>query len=108
FIKRGAANTTLATAFNNLPQNKGDVSEPAGASINAANLLPGNRTHFRYQGSLTTPPCTEGIRWYVMRTPIEMSDAQIAAFQNLAGLNPSARPLQPVNGRTVLKHLDLL
>ena len=108
FIKRGAANTALATAFNNLPQSKGDVSQPAGASINAAHLLPGNLTHFRYQGSLTTPPCTEGIRWYVMRTPIEMSDAQIATYQNLPQLNPSARPLQPVNGRTVLKHLDLL
>ncbi len=108
FIKRGAVNQALATAFNNLPQNEGDVSQPLGAVINAANLLPYNRTHFTYSGSLTTPPCTEGIRWYVMQTPIEMSDAQIAAYQVVPGLNPSARPLQPVNGRSVLKHLDLL
>lgn len=108
FIKRGAENQALATAFRNLPQNEGDVSKPLGAVINAADLLPRNRTHFRYQGSLTTPPCTEGIRWYVMRTPIEMSDAQISAYQLLPQLNPSARPLQPVNGRLVLKHLDLL
>ncbi|HZI14416.1 MAG TPA: carbonic anhydrase family protein [Myxococcus sp.] len=108
FIRRGAANMALATAFNNLPQSKGDVSAPAGAFINAGDLLPRNRTYFRYPGSLTTPPCSEGIRWYVMQTPIEMSDAQIAAFQNLAGLNPSARPLQPLNGRTPLKHVDLL
>jgi carbonic anhydrase len=108
FIKRGATNQALSIAFNNLPQNEGDVSQPFGSVINAATLLPRNRTHFRYAGSLTTPPCTEGIRWYVMQTPIEMSDAQIAAYQSLAGLNPSARPLQPVNGRTILKHLDLL
>lgn len=108
FIKRGATNLALATAFNNLPQSAGSVSAPAGAFINAGDLLPRNRTHFRYAGSLTTPPCTEGIRWYVMQTPIEMSDAQIAAFQNLAGLNPSARPLQPLNGRSIHKHLDLL
>ncbi|HEX5749332.1 MAG TPA: carbonic anhydrase family protein [Archangium sp.] len=108
FIKRGAENQALATAFRNLPQNKGDVSQPLGAVINAENLLPRNRTHFMYPGSLTTPPCTEGIRWYVMRTPIEMSDAQIAAYQQLPQLNPSARPLQPVNGRVILKHLDLL
>ena len=108
FIKRGARNTALGAAFDNLPQNEGDVSQPANATINAAHLLPSNRTHFRYDGSLTTPPCSEGIRWYVMRTPIEMSDAQIAAYQSLAGLNPSARPLQPVNGRGILKHLDLL
>ncbi len=108
FIKRGAENQALATAFRNLPRNEGDVSQPLGAVINAESLLPRNRTHFLYSGSLTTPPCTEGIRWYVMRTPIEMSDAQIAAYQSLTGLNPSARPLQPVNGRTILKHLDLL
>jgi carbonic anhydrase len=108
FIKRGAENQALATAFRNLPQNKGDVSQPLGAVINASTLLPRNRTHFQYPGSLTTPPCTEGIRWYVMRTPIEMSDAQIGAYQSLPQLNPSARPLQPVNGRTILKHLDLL
>jgi carbonic anhydrase len=107
FVKRGAENQALSIAFRNLPQNEGDVSQPFG-SINAASLLPGNRTHFTYPGSLTTPPCTEGIRWYVMRTPIEMSDAQIAAYQTVPGLNPSARPLQQVNGRTILKHLDLL
>jgi carbonic anhydrase len=108
FIKRGAENQALSTAFRNLPQNEGDVSQPLGVVINAESLLPRNRTHFLYPGSLTTPPCTEGIRWYVMRTPIEMSDAQIAAYQSLPKLNPSARPLQPVNGRTILKHLDLL
>lgn len=108
FIKRGATNLALATAFSNLPQSKGDVSAPAGAFINATDLLPRNRTHFRYAGSLTTPPCSEGIRWYVMQTPIEMSDAQLAALQSLAGLNPSARPVQPLNGRTILKHVDLL
>jgi len=107
FIKRGARNTALGAAFDNLPQNTGDVSQPSGATINAAHLLPSNRTHFRYAGSLTTPPCTEGIRWYVMNTPIEMSDAQIAAYQNVSGLNPSARPVQPLNGRGILKYLDL-
>lgn len=107
FVKRGARNTALGAAFDNLPQSEGDVSQPANATINAAHLLPSNTTHFRYEGSLTTPPCSEGIRWYVMRTPIEMSDAQIAAYQSLAGLNPSARPVQPVNGRGILKYLDL-
>jgi carbonic anhydrase len=108
FIKRGSTNLALATAFSNLPQSAGAVSTPANAFINAGDLLPRNRTHFRYAGSLTTPPCTENIRWYVMQTPIEMSDAQIGAYQSLAGLNPSARPLQPLNGRGINKYLDLL
>lgn len=108
FITPGAENPALVTAFRNLPKSEGDISEPSGAFINAAALLPSNRAHFRYEGSLTTPPCSEGIQWFVMNNPIQMSDAQIAAYQRLPYLNPSNRPLQPLNGRVVLKHLDLL
>jgi carbonic anhydrase len=108
FITTGAENAALATAFRNLPKKEGDISEPSGAFINAAALLPSNRTLFTYEGSLTTPPCSEGIQWFVMANPIQMSDAQIAQYQRLPHLNPSNRPLQPLNGRIVLKHLDLL
>lgn len=108
FITTGAENQALATAFRNLPKKEGDISEPSGAFINAAALLPSNRTHFTYEGSLTTPPCSEGIQWFVMVNPISMSDSQIAQYQRLPYLNPSNRPLQPLNGRIVFQHLDLL
>ncbi|MBZ4415815.1 carbonic anhydrase [Myxococcus sp. RHSTA-1-4] len=104
FIKAGSVNRALDDAFHHLPWNKGDHSEPKGASINASALLPKNKAFFQYHGSLTTPPCTEGVEWYVMKDPIEMSDAEIASFQRLPHLNPNNRPPQPLNGRTVYLH----
>ncbi|GHH03772.1 carbonic anhydrase family protein [Comamonas sp. JC664] len=100
-IKEGFVHPALFTAFRNLPKYAGEHSQPTGAVINASSLLPLNRAFFKYAGSLTTPPCTEGLQWYVMKNPIEMSDAQIASFQRLPYLNPNNRPLQPLNGRVV-------
>ncbi len=104
FIQAGAVNTALLNAFQHLPKHEGEVSAPVGAVINASALLPRDRSFFQYPGSLTTPPCTEGIQWYVMKEPIELSDAQIAAYQRLAHFNPSNRPLQPLNGRSAALH----
>ena len=63
-------------------------------------LVPAVRTAYRYDGSLTTPPCSEGVKWIVMTTPIEMSSEQIGAFTRL--IKDNNRPVQPLNGRTVL------
>ncbi|MFP2956808.1 carbonic anhydrase [Myxococcus sp. 1LA] len=100
-IKEGFVHPGLFTAFRNLPKHSGEHSQPAGAVINASSLLPFNKAFYKYAGSLTTPPCTEGLQWYVMKNPIEMSDSQIASFQRLPYLNPNNRPLQPLNGRVV-------
>ena len=102
FIKAGAANATLSTAFSNLPRHAGEERKPAGATINPTQLLPTDKAFFKYAGSLTTPPCSEGIEWYVMKNPIEVSEAQLTAYQTLSHLNPSNRPLQPLRSRTVL------
>lgn len=107
-VEEGATNQALATAFANLPTSTGQVVAPTGATIDANDLLPANSTMFSYDGSLTTPPCTEGIDWYVMKNPIEMSSSQIGAYASIAGLSPSNRPIQPINFRTVLKYLDIL
>ena len=56
-------------------------------------------TTYRYEGSLTTPPCSEGVKWLVMTTPIEMSPEQVAQFRAI--LHGNNRPVQPLNGRTV-------
>ena len=82
-----------------------EVQEPAAPSpddlpFNAIHLLPKDRTYFSYSGSLTTPPCTEGVRWQVMIHPIEASGAQIDWFRRYFPKN--ARPLQPLLGRKVL------
>ena len=55
------------------------------------------RNYYRYEGSLTTPPCSEGVQWIMLTTPIEMSEAQIAAFKAI--IHDNNRPVQPLNGR---------
>ncbi|MCP3166832.1 carbonic anhydrase [Myxococcus qinghaiensis] len=100
-IEEGFLNAALFTAFRHLPRHEGEESAPAGALINASALLPFNRAFFQYAGSLTTPPCSEGLQWFVMKNPIQMSDAQIAAFERIPHINPNNRPVQPLNGRTV-------
>ena len=62
-------------------------------------LLPDNRTYYRYDGSLTTPPCSEGVKWFVLETPVELSAAQIAAFRSV--LSGNSRPVQALNGRAI-------
>ena len=100
-VKEGRDNAALDTVFASLPKASGDKGEPAGATVDAAALLPADRSHFAYDGSLTTPPCTEGIRWRVMRQSIEMSAAQIQAYRSLPHLMQTNRPIQPANGRAV-------
>jgi len=62
-------------------------------------LLPGSETHFRYAGSLTTPPCSEVVSWVVMSEPIRVSAEQVEAFQAIHPVN--ARPVQPLNEREI-------
>ena len=64
-------------------------------------LLPEDRESFRYRGSLTTPPFTEGVQWVVLEQPLEVSGEQVAAFMKLFP-EGNSREVQPVNGRTVL------
>jgi carbonic anhydrase len=80
-----------------------------GLSLNATSLLPEDLSYFTYTGSLTTPPCTEGVRWFVMETPVPVSEFVIqqlhAVTSQFPGYNSFAnnnRPVTPLNGRTVL------
>jgi carbonic anhydrase len=102
FIKTGRESSGLAKAFQSLPAHEGDKSALAGTTIDARMLLPVDKTFFTYAGSLTTPPCTEGLTWYVFKMPIEMSPAQIAAFTKLEHLGHTNRPIQKLGARTVL------
>lgn len=96
-LTSGAENPAYAALLQNLPQSAGDSATVAGASLDAGQMLPARRGYYRYAGSLTTPPCTEGVKWFVMADPVELSDAQIAAFTALYPANE--RPLQALNGR---------
>ena len=97
-VQEGAANGTLAPFFDHLPAHAGEHTGAA-TSLDPAGMLPADHTYFNYPGSLTTPPCSEGVAWYVMKAPISASSAQIATFSSVFPVN--ARPVQPLGQRTL-------
>ena len=97
FIQEGSANEALSGLWNQLPRTKGETKQLPSVQVNAERLLPEERQHFLYPGSLTTPPCSEGVMWMVMDEPIEMSAEQIAALRSIIGT--SNRPVQPLGSR---------
>ncbi len=99
FIDEGGENQALAPVFDHLPNEPGEPEEIEGVEINIGDALPDNLAAWRYDGSLTTPPCSEGVRWHVLATSIEASAAQIDAFGAIFAHN--ARPTQPLNGRAI-------
>jgi carbonic anhydrase len=99
-IDRGPANPVVQTVWNNLPLEQGQ-EVPARVSLPLPALLPEDRRYFTYMGSLTTPPCTEGVRWVVMRQPVSLSAEQIELFARIYPLN--ARPVQQLAGRRILQ-----
>ena len=100
-LKEGTENVAYQPFISNLPAEKTDPKD-AGVKIDAIDLLPSVQTTFRYSGSLTTPPCTEGVNWLLMTTPVELSMQQLTALDSLfeSGNN---RPVQPMNERTLIE-----
>jgi carbonic anhydrase len=99
-IEEGAANAALAEAWTHLPAHETPEQMIADVSVNASAVLPADGRYHHYKGSLTTPPCSEGVRWFVLAEPISMSAAQIKKFEDAAG--PNARPVQPLNARLLI------
>jgi carbonic anhydrase len=95
-LKEGAENSAYQPFLNHLPAGKTDAKD-AGVKIDAAALLPAVQTTYRYSGSLTTPPCSEGVSWLLMTTPVELSADQLGKLEGLFGENN--RPVQPLNDR---------
>ena len=100
-VAPGNHNLAAQEIWDNLPQKANTTSDHPRTLINGRDLLPENKDYFRYMGSLTTPPCSEGVSWYVLQTPVQFSAAQIQRIGNLMGYN--ARPVQKRNHRMVLK-----
>lgn len=97
-LEGGSAQPLVQTIWNNLPLEKGD-EVPARGAIDLNALLPAERGYFTYMGSLTTPPCSEGVLWMVMKQPVSVSPEQIAIFSRLYPMN--ARPVQSASGRLI-------
>ena len=104
-IERGSRHIPLDRVWAHLPQAVGEMERIEGVSVNPVDLLPPDRRAYRYDGSLTTPPCSQDVSWYVIATPIEVSDAQIAAFEAIVHKNN--RPVQALNGREVFIDIGL-
>lgn len=102
FFKEGKKNDTLETVWKNLPKKVKEENVVSGVQINAKDLLPANYSHWHLAGSLTTPPCSEGVTWTVMQTPLEASKDQIKNWKSLFKVN--ARPVQPLHGRQIIEH----
>ncbi len=99
-FEEGAANAELAKLIAHAPKTQTESHAVAGMALNPAALLPHDLHVWRYKGSLTTPPCSEGVTWHVALTPVSASKDQISALHAIVGNN--ARPVQPLNGRQIL------
>ncbi len=97
-LERGAPQATIQTVWNNLPLEKFETMQPT-ILLDPAEMLPARRDYYTYMGSMTEPPCSEGVLWMVMKQPVQASPAQMALFSRLYPLN--ARPIQPGNGRII-------
>ncbi len=99
--KVGAENEGMKKLWKQMPAKAGDKS-PMASQVKADELLPQNRDYYRFNGSLTTPPCTEGVVWLVMKTPMTVSQEQVDQFTHVMH-HPNNRPVQPVGARPILK-----
>lgn len=99
-FEAGAANSELAKILAATPAEKSDPATVVGQMIDPNGMLPSDMSIYRYMGSLTTPPCSEGVNWHVLSNPITASQAQIDQFESLMGDN--ARPLRALNNRLVV------
>ena len=100
-FEAGAANPALVAAWDRLPGQAGAPESYQGVPVDARDLVAAAPGYFRYMGSLTTPPCSEGVNWFVVAEPASVSAEQIEKFTAIVGAN--ARPLQPRNNRLLLR-----
>lgn len=100
-FRLGAEHPALAALLPNMPATVQRERVLADSPVDPAQLLPATPGYYAYDGSLTTPPCSEGVRWIVMKQPLELSAAQLARLDRL--FPPNARPVQPLHDRVVIE-----
>jgi carbonic anhydrase len=100
-FREGAANALLAKLWEKMPGKAGDKNALR-AGVGVSQMLPAERDYYRFNGLLTTPPCSEGVWWLVIKKMATASKAQVEQFSRVIG-HPNNRPVQPVNARVVLK-----
>ena len=99
--KLGEENEALARLWRQMPKEVGKKAAMA-SQVRAQDLMPEDRDYYRYNGSLTTPPCTEGVLWLVMKQPLTVSREQVVEFMHVMH-HYNNRPVQPLHARPVLQ-----
>ncbi len=102
FFEEGAENELFAEFLSDFPKKKEDPTFTSTAEIELGTLLPANKSFYHYEGSLTTPPCSEVVHWYVLKDKITASAAQLVQFKLI--LLADFREIQAINGRTIYSH----
>ena len=102
--ERGAKNDALAPVWTNLRIETGQEYNAPTVLINVGEILPDTGTYYEYEGSLTTPPCTQGVKWFILASPGQVSEAQIATLRSI--IKDNNRPTQPLHKRKVLKRSE--
>jgi carbonic anhydrase len=100
-FEEGAANPALDKLGKHLPVKAGE-KQALNVKVAAADLMPKSRDYYRFSGSLTTPPCSEGVNWLVLKQPITASTKQIEQLRVAMG-HANARPVQPLNARVIVQ-----
>jgi len=95
----GKENPFIQSIWNHIPLVRNEPVSPPDVTVNLQQALPRDLSYFHFMGSLTTPPCTEGVAWYVLKNPVEISPEQVAVFARLFPNN--TRPIQPTNSRLI-------
>jgi carbonic anhydrase len=98
--KLGKANKELDKILNVAPAEEGE--KILDKNLNLNNLIPKDKRYITYSGSLTTPPCTEGVRWIVLKKPISISKQQLEKLKSVMA-NPNNRPVQEINSRWIIE-----
>ena len=96
-IEEGSQNPAFDPVVEHIPLETGGEEHLEHVQVQIDDLLPADRSTFRYSGSLTTPPCSEGVRWFVFAEPIQLSSDQIKVFRKI--FHGNNRPTQPLNDR---------
>jgi len=96
-LNEGKDNDAIKTIWEKAPKSEGPELVVEGVKFNPAVLVPAALTHYSYEGSLTTPPCTEGVNFYILKTTMDIGKKQVADFP----FKKNARPVQALNGRKI-------
>ncbi len=102
FLKKGAENPLFASVLANWPKEH-ETEVTTTTSIDMNSILPADKRYYTYVGSLTTPPCSQGVTFFIMKSPLEVSSAQLDQFK--AHYDHDARPVQSLNSRLVYEDI---